>query len=76
MESLESHVRSLASSPIYGVRELAAQALVPLVSSPCRLLHGLLDQLAQDRRQGRLRMNWLHGTLLQMEHLIKAISSR
>ena len=73
MAALEVHVRSLASSPIYGVRELAAQALVPLVTSPSQLLLSLLDQVQQ---QGGQSMNWLHGTLLQMEHLIKAITVR
>ena len=65
-------VLQLAGSAIYTVRELAAKALVPLV--PQRHVTQWIEKLVRTLPLERAHcqsFNALHGTLLQIEQLLK-----
>ncbi|XP_027273731.1 thyroid adenoma-associated protein isoform X5 [Cricetulus griseus] len=60
-------------SPIYRSREMAARALVPFITIDQipSTLHALLDSLPNSTDQC-FRQNHIHGTLLQVFHLLQA----
>ncbi|XP_051017353.1 thyroid adenoma-associated protein [Acomys russatus] len=60
-------------SPIYRSREMAARALVPFITidQMPSTLHALLDSLPNSTDQC-FRQNHIHGTLLQVFHLLQA----
>ena len=66
------HVRSCAAQPTFKIREAAAFALVPLVR-PERIAATLLDLCEALPTQGSKAQpsNFVHGTLLQLEKLLK-----
>lgn len=60
-------------SPFYRSREMAARALVPFITIDQipSTLHALLDSLPSSTDQC-FRQNHIHGTLLQVFHLLQA----
>ncbi|KAI9564730.1 hypothetical protein GHT06_008471 [Daphnia sinensis] len=68
LEPFISLVRACGSSPVLKTRQLAAQALTPLLTSTayCRLLPELLDSIPNCALH-----NELHGTLLQIHYFVK-----
>ncbi|XP_051031141.1 thyroid adenoma-associated protein [Phodopus roborovskii] len=63
-------------SPIYRSREMAARALVPFITVDQipSTLHALLDSLPNSTDQC-FQQNHIHGTLLQVFHLLQAYST-
>lgn len=63
-------------SPVYRSREMAARALVPFITIDQipSTLHTLLDSLPNSTDQC-FRQNHIHGTLLQVFHLLQAYAT-
>lgn len=64
----------LAHSPILAVRHLGAHALVSLVptSKAARFIVDLFESISKEKHH----MNMLHGTLCQIQFLLKSLKSR
>ncbi|XP_038174568.1 thyroid adenoma-associated protein isoform X3 [Arvicola amphibius] len=73
LETVANTVGRCGCSPIYHSREMAARALVPFITIDqiASTVHALLDSLPNSTDQC-FRQNHIHGTLLQVFHLLQA----
>ncbi|XP_064489031.1 tRNA (32-2'-O)-methyltransferase regulator THADA-like isoform X3 [Ornithodoros turicata] len=67
------HAMHCATSPVWKVRTLAARALVPLLA-PSEREHFVMRcfaSLPEHQQYTTMRNNSIHGTLMQIEHILK-----